>query len=300
MSRFKRTSVRLGLTAVATTALVAGGLTGAQAALQPADTASTVPTIHVAQTDKAMYLEGSTSFPAGRLRVTLEDAKVKHGAVVAIWKLATGYTWKAMRHDFDVMAANLFGPNGNKKKGLKHLNHLINNITAYGGLSAHPGRTGRGTFLLNEPGTYALFNDSSAPRDPRRLTVGAAAGPQTMPTTDATVVALTKRRFGGDKVLPAHGTITFQNNSTESPHFLEIQHVKEGTTRKQVIRALQSNGPGPFLPGDASSDVVSYGHAMTLKLHLPAGEYALMCFFPDPRTGMPHAFMGMVNIVHLK
>jgi hypothetical protein len=25
-----------------------------------------------------------------------------------------------------------------------------------------------------------------------------------------------------------------------------------------------------------------------------------MCFFPDPKTGDPHAFMGMVRIVHLR
>jgi len=25
-----------------------------------------------------------------------------------------------------------------------------------------------------------------------------------------------------------------------------------------------------------------------------------MCFFPDLKTGMPHAAMGMVRIVHLK
>jgi hypothetical protein len=32
---------------------------------------------------------------------------------------------------------------------------------------------------------------------------------------------------------------------------------------------------------------------------LPAGDYAEVCFFPDLETGMPHAFMGMVRIVHL-
>jgi hypothetical protein len=32
---------------------------------------------------------------------------------------------------------------------------------------------------------------------------------------------------------------------------------------------------------------------------LPAGDYAEMCFFPDLKTGMPHAMMGMVRIVHL-
>jgi hypothetical protein len=39
---------------------------------------------------------------------------------------------------------------------------------------------------------------------------------------------------------------------------------------------------------------------MNFHIHLPPGTYAVMCFFPDPKTGDPHAFMGMVRIVHLK
>ena len=54
-----------------------------------------------------------------------------------------------------------------------------------------------------------------------------------------------------------------------------------------------------MLPGEQDSDIVSPGHAMALHLQLPAGHYALMCFFPDPQTGMPHAFMGMVRMVTL-
>ena len=42
-------------------------------------------------------------------------------------------------------------------------------------------------------------------------------------------------------------------------------------------------------------DPVSPGHAMSLHLHLPAGTYAEMCFFPDPMEGIPHALMGMVR-----
>jgi hypothetical protein len=76
-------------------------------------------------------------------------------------------------------------------------------------------------------------------------------------------------------------------------------HVKDGTTRKQVIKALQSPGPPPFEHGSVGADIVSPGHSMTLSYSLPAGRYAVLCFFPDLKTGMPHAFMGMVGIVHL-
>jgi hypothetical protein len=112
---------------------------------------------------------------------------------------------------------------------------------------------------------------------------------------------LTTRRFGGAKVLPAKGTITFRNKSSESPHFLDLLHVKKGTTKTDVFNALMSNNPPTFfLNGQVGTDPVGEGNAQTLTYNLPKGEYVEVCFFPDPKTGMPHAFMGMIGIVTLK
>ena len=45
---------------------------------------------------------------------------------------------------------------------------------------------------------------------------------------------------------------------------------------------------------------LSPGHSMTVDYDLPPGHYAVMCFFPDPKMkGMPHAYMGMVRVIHL-
>ena len=39
---------------------------------------------------------------------------------------------------------------------------------------------------------------------------------------------------------------------------------------------------------------------MTLDYKLPAGQYFMTCFFPDPKMkGMPHAFMGMTKMLHV-
>jgi len=51
---------------------------------------------------------------------------------------------------------------------------------------------------------------------------------------------------------------------------------------------------------NVDTDVLSPGQSQTLTYTLPKGTYAEMCFFPDLKTGMPHAAMGMVRIVHLK
>jgi hypothetical protein len=222
---------------------------------------------------------------------------------VEIHRRDPGYSFHDFRADNRVVGRNLFGPGGHKKKGLRALNHAINHITAYGGLYAHDGTVRHGRLLLDTPSDrYVLFDDSGQmPKRAVHLTVTAPQGMQTLPDTSARVVAKTNRRFGGDDVLPATGNITFINRSTESPHFLVLQHVKEGTTRKQVIRSFSSDTRPTFvLRGDQESDVLTTDRRLNLHLHLPPGQYAQMCFFPDPKTGDPHAFMGMVRMVHLR
>jgi hypothetical protein len=301
MSRIVRTSVRVGLAAAAATGLVASGITIAQAAPhRPAATSSSIPSLRVAITDKGFYVDGPREFPAGRVRISLDNARTKKEAEVEVFQLASGYTFKDLRADFKVMAPNLFAPNGNKKKGLKALNHIVDNIKAFGGLDVVAGKSAHATLLLPSSGSYVLFNDSGFPRNPHWLRVTAPSGPQTLPAADANVVAKTNRRFGGDTTLPAKGWINFKNESTESPHFLSLQQVKPGTTRKDVISALEGNGPPPFLKGVAGTDALTTGQTMNVHVHVPAGTYAEMCFFPDPKTGDPHAFMGMVRIVHMK
>ena len=267
------------------------------------DAASSGTELRIALTDHGMYVDGPRTFPAGLVHLVFEDAKSKGGGDIAVIGLSAGHTWKEFRSGLKVAFTNLFAPNGDKKKGLKALNQVLTYVTGYGGLGADTGQVREGTVLLSSPNTqYFLFDDSgNLPNRPKLLTTTAAVGAQTLPTTSATVFAQTNRRFGGATVLPHNGTLTFENHSTESPHFLVIQQVKPGTTRKQVIAALQSNnGPGPFLQHEQETDVVSYGHAMNVHLQVPVGSYALMCFFPDPKTGMPHALMGMVRIVQVK
>lgn len=301
MMRRRSRFIFLGGTAAAVAGLLLAAGPGAQAA--PRTTGSSMTALNVALTDHGLYVDGPRTFPAGLVHLKFEDAKAKHDGTIGVVGLGAGHSWKEWRSTLKVAFQNLFAPHGDKKKGLKYLNKALAYTTGYGGLDAHAGEVREGTVLLSSPNTqYFLFDDSgNLPNRPKLLTTTAAAGPQTLPTSSATVVAMTNKRFGGDNVLPANGTITFENKSTESPHFLILQQVKDGTTRKQVIAALQSHsGPGPFLRHEQAADVMSNGHAMNMHVQLPAGTYAEMCFFPDPQTGMPHALMGMVRIVTLK
>ena len=277
--------------------LVAAGF-GAQAAPQAP---TTTPTLKATVASGKLTLAGETSFPAGRLDLSL--TAVDKESEVSVLTLHNGYTFQAFRNDLQAFGASYNQQGQPSQAGLRHLRHAIKNVTGYGGLDVDKGKSGNATLLIpKSTGETIIFNDSgNLPKQKFDLTVGTASGPQTLPKTSGRVVAQTNKRFGGDTTLPAKGEITFKNLSTESPHFLFMQHVKEGTTRKQVINGFQSNGPAPFVrPGFTGTEIVSYNHAQTVQTNLPAGEYALLCFFPDPQTGQPHAFMGMVRMVHLK
>ncbi|MBV9292649.1 MAG: hypothetical protein JO222_09380 [Frankiales bacterium] len=281
--------------------LAMGGLvvTGVPAAIAAPHTAPGT-TITVAITRHNVYVDGPTTFPAGRLNVTLDSGR-KNGATYAVVGFKTGYTFHDFRHDLGIAFQNLFAPNGNTKKGLKYLNKAINHSSGYGGYHADGLGESKSTLLLTTPGQYTLFDNSgNLPKRPVTLTVTAPVGPQTLAKAP-TVIAKTNRRFAGPKVLPRKGIIGFRNNSTESPHFLILQHIKEGTTKKQIRQGLQSNSqPSWLLPESTETDVVSHGNEIRIHVNLPKGEYVEMCFFPDPQTGMPHALMGMFRIVHLK
>ena len=283
-----------------TAAAMATGMAGVGVAVAPSALAAGGTVLKVAITNHGMYVNGPTTFPAGRVTMFIDAAGGDRGIEIA--QLHTGYSFADFRADIKTAGANLEGPNGNTKAGLKALNHAIANITAFGGVYAHEGNVRHGSVVLRQAGNrYVLYDDSSlVPRRPVHLTVTAPAGVQTLPTTSATVVAHEDRRWGGDTTLPAKGNIRFANHADFSPHFVVLQHVKDGTTRKQVIDSFSSQSqPNFILPGEQDSDIVSPGHAMVLHLLLPPGRYALMCFFPDPETGMPHAFMGMVRMVTL-
>jgi len=108
--------------------------------------------------------------------------------------------------------------------------------------------------------------------------------------------------------LPAHGTVTVKNVS-DTIHFMAISRVAAGTTDAKIQASFVAiaqgkapTGPPPVedsLPG-GGMDVLSPGHQLDLTYDLPPGTYVLACFVADDVTGMPHAFMGMHQVVTLR
>jgi len=300
----RRTTIVLAAGAIA--ALVATGSGAASGT--PHARAAHIPTPHLRVTitttghgqnsTSTMTVKGPRRVSAGRVAISLHA--VGGEGEVGVARIHKGHTFKEASTLFNKFEAS-FGQQGPTPAGLKDLRRAVKMVTFYGGLDSGSLTRVHGTVVLRKVGTYLVLNDSNGPSQPRKLKVTAKAGRRTTPTSTATVKTRNTKRFAGSRRLPATGTITFKNTATNSPHFLVLQHVKDGTTRQQVIKALNSNGTPGFVKGESvGTDVVSPGHSQTLSYSLPAGEYVEMCFFPDLQTGMPHALMGMVRVVHLK
>jgi hypothetical protein len=302
MSQHSRVSVGVAIAASASLSLLGLGSGTAISAPHAAKAFAATPTLKVVATKKKFNVSGPTSFQPGTVALQL---KGNGGTAVVSFK--TGYSYNKFRKDVAAFGASE-GPKGPSKAGLKHLNTAIDNTNIFGGLEVGKGQTGNGTVSLDTAGTYYVFNDSGdAPaKGPTKLTVSGAKAHRAPVKTTATVKALTPDRWGGDSNLPAKGTITFKNVSKgmhASPHFVDLERVKPGTTRKEIIDFLQNgHGRPPFgLPGPSvDSDILGSGQTMTLSYDVHPGTYGLLCFFPDPMTGIPHAFMGMVKVVTLK
>jgi hypothetical protein len=120
-------------------------------------------------------------------------------------------------------------------------------------------------------------------------------------------VSTVDEHFIAPKVWPHKGTYTFANRA-HTIHFMQLQPVAPGTTDAQIQRIFTTppppgaSGPPPgFLAGPTGgNDVVSPGYSLQLTYDLPRGTYVLLCFVADDRTGMPHALMGMHEVIVLK
>jgi hypothetical protein len=243
-------------------------------------------------------VSGPRTFSAGRLNLVLHAKKGDQD--FAVLRLHSGYTLAKLAKDF----GTVFSSEDPTPASIKAINRIARRTTFVGGIESGTGhKTVKGSVVLAKPGTYYVIDlDPAAPK-PVKLHVTAKAGTRTAPTASAHVTAVNAHRFRGSTNLPASGTIEFTNKATNSPHFLNLLHVKDGTTRKDVLKAFQCGGPDcappPFLRDSVGTDVLHPGKSQMLTYTLPAGDYAELCFFPDLKTGMPHAFMGMVRIVHL-
>lgn len=279
-------SARTGIALACASTLVAAPLlvptTASAAPAVRAEAALQSITIKVAK--KAITVRGAKGLDAGRVRVD-----VKGRGVAEIMMFDKGYDGRDFRKDLAAFE---------RKNDIKALKRFLANTEILGGVQ--PG--GSGTIVLPKAGEYAVFSFGS--RDLGQFTAGRATRSAPAPAVDGKIVGRTGPKWGGSSHLPAKGTFLFKNADRTVPHFVLMQQVAEGTTKEQVLEVLMSEEQGPppewFLPATLETGSLSPGRKMTVDYDLPPGQYVVLCFFPDPNMkGMPHALMGMVEMIHL-
>jgi hypothetical protein len=285
---------RAALAVACATALVTPALTSAASAQTAQTRAPTVahqraatPTITAKVTKQGVSLKGVRGIHAGRAKIVV---KGKGQDSVTFASLKSGYPMSKFLKD-------LGGFETNDSKAIKR---VYAGVDALGGLV--PGDTG--SIVFPHPGTYFALLAGRRVSEPTMFTVGSKKQTRT-PHVDGKIIAKDGPGWRGSTTLPATGTLMFKNTATTPVlHFVEMQQVVEGTTVEQVLASFQgpeSSGPPDWaLAGEMATDVLSPHRAMTVDYDLPPGQYVVLCFMPDPKMdGMPHALMGMIEMIHL-
>jgi hypothetical protein len=275
-------SARAGIAVACASTLAAATLVPAATAASKSSSAEApLQSISIKVAKKAITVRGAKGLDAGRIKVAVTGR-----GVAEILMFDKGYDFGDFMKDVGKFES---------KNDIKALKRALRNTEILGGVM--PGASG--TIVLPKAGDYTVFSFASR----GHAEFSAAAGKSSpAPKHDAKIVGRTGPKWGGSSSLPKKGTLLFKNADNTVPHFVLMMQVAEGTTTDQVLELFQSEGQGPppewMLPGYLETGSLSPGRAMTVDYKLPPGQYVLACFFPDPNMqGMPHAFMGMIEMV---
>ena len=277
-------SVALGAAAVTAVALSAAIATSPASASARAGIPTV--TVHVGG-GKIGFVSGSTTLHAGRIAFRVITGSGDH--ILQIARLRHGYTLQEAGQDF----SKAFGGNTDA------IARVDDNVIFRGGAEARPNKPGWFVVTLRK-GTYYFF-DQNSNAAPKKVTVVGDVTPRPGVAHQSRINAYSYGFTSDPITIPAKG-VTYFFNHADQPHFLEMLHVKDGTTAAQVRRFVKNGArgnPSWGLPGGTGAGVLTPNFGEMLRYNLPAGEYLLACFWPDRFTGMPHFLMGMWKLIHL-
>ncbi len=129
------------------------------------------------------------------------------------------------------------------------------------------------------------------------VVTGTAPGPApALPAADVTV-KLSDYDFVFDKPLTA-GTHTVRvDNAGPQPHEIVVAELAPGKSAADFVKWETGGEKGPlpanrWLGGVAGIDT---GKSATFTVTLKAGNYLVICFWPDAKDGKPHFVHGMIK-----
>ena len=262
---------------------------GASASTAGSAAPSTAAAATLAVTGKEYAFELPASVPAGVTAITLSNTgKEEHQAQLV--KLIDGKTMTDL-------AGALQNPDPSAALQL---------ITLSGGPNAvAPGGTGTTTQAL-QPGQYAFLCFISAPDGQPHIAKGMVAPLEVTGTATTTELpkgdaALTLKDFSFDLTSLTTGkhTVTVRNDGPQ-PHDATIVKLNDGVT-VDTLKGMATSTASPAPSGPPPwTDVggltgIAPGATANFDLDLPAGNYAFICFVPDPATQKSHFQLGMIG-----
>jgi len=253
------------------------------------DAVGRIPIIKTTVTHKAIRLS-MHSVQAGRVRFRVVTPAGDH--VLQLVRLHKGYTKAQFGQD---MGKAFSGDTAAIKR-------VDRRVTWAGGAEAKPNKGGAFATVLTAGTYYLIDQNDQTGRVVSALTVTGPLEARAPMRTSSTIVGTGADRFRAPLAIPHTGWTVFKDTSDE-PHFLVFQRVKPNVTRKTITQYFQSGSqaePPWILPGSTSTGVISGGSRTVFHYNLPAGHYALLCWWPSDETGMPHAMMGMYRLINLR
>lgn len=134
------------------------------------------------------------------------------------------------------------------------------------------------------------------------------------PAADVTVVMADYAVEVAEGELRAGSQVVEVQNVGAQPHFIFVGKGPDDLTDEQIAVALDeemaaemSGTPVAYSDFNPDEDVMpvaftatqSTGTTMWTTMSLEPGTYALVCFFPDLESGIPHAYLGMYTVVEV-
>jgi uncharacterized cupredoxin-like copper-binding protein len=117
----------------------------------------------------------------------------------------------------------------------------------------------------------------------------AAAAPATV------TVITTDYSFDAPAELPAGLTTFHLVNRGPAIHHVQLARLGEGKTFDEFMAALKAGGPPPkWVTMEGGPNPSEVGDTSRTTVMLEPGNYAMLCFVPDP-DGVPHVAKGMVR-----
>ncbi|HET8560539.1 MAG TPA: hypothetical protein VFL69_08490 [Marmoricola sp.] len=290
-------SIRSRAIASASAGVVAAGtLTAVALTAAPADAAAL--TVNHARIGPHHHVHMTDVLRPGVHEIVVRSARQASFQIVRTHR---GYSDRELAHDVNA------GINGSDVKALERFER---NVTLLGGVSSAPRHPGKMYVDLTRGGRY-LAVDTNVRRTRaaqlHHFRVRGARVAGRLPSGKR-ITAIDEATWAArPKAIPTRGVLRFVNRSKDN-HFIAMARLLPGKTEADfkawvdaVMQGQDAAPPVEMSGPELDSGVVSPGHRMAFRYHLPKGHYILTCWWPDSEMGgMPHTFMGMYRQLNVR